>query len=142
MKVICKSGFYLFNFYSQEEKAIFEGFCGLKIVDHKSFFTFEYLADLPNYCLKGQNYGNLTAKLNFEGEPYLILEKNNFIYDYDLNYLVKPNEVKTKNKLIADNCFLGLLKSGTQIGNETIKNWLGTYIINEDISEVWEYESF
>lgn len=116
MKIKCIDGYFIFEPQKLTQLSDFIYLTGFDLVRHKDFYTFRYLSELESFCVKGINFGNLTAKITYEGEPWDILNKNGFVYDFNLNALRDINGVTTVIGLRkAENYFIsnGLIQPGS-----------------------------
>lgn len=82
MKLRCLHGFFIFEETKVGQISDFASYSGLSIVPRGTYFTFEFLKDSPRYSIKGQPFLNLTATVNFEGEPWDVFAANGFVYDF------------------------------------------------------------
>lgn len=93
MQVFCEHGFYTFSPESMDDKAYFESNMGVRLVRMGERLTFEELANLPDFSIKGAPYGNLTATVNFAGHPADVLRANGFVFDIDNLKLVDLTDI-------------------------------------------------
>ena len=94
MKIFCQHGFYTFEPESMDDQAHFEANTGYKLVRAGERLTFAPLAELPELSIKGQPFGNLTATVNYCGEPEDILRANGFVFDLHSQKLVELSKAK------------------------------------------------
>ena len=83
MKLICENGFYKFFPSFVGEVKLWENKNGTKLFKVRNFWTFESLANFPNYSFAGQFvFGIIPALKNYAGRPEDVLEKNQLTYIY------------------------------------------------------------
>ena len=81
MRIICRNGFY--KFFPQEIGEIrrFETKYGLDLVQCEDYFTFQVLADLPNYSFVAHPYsGVLLGTANYAGSREEVLAANGYTF--------------------------------------------------------------
>lgn len=83
MMIDCQHGFYMFYPEGIEDQAYFEAQTGFALVQYENGLTFAPLAKLPDFSIKGQPYGNLTAKVNYAGHPADVMRANGFVFDLE-----------------------------------------------------------
>lgn len=89
MRVLCRHGHYAFYPADAAELARFGDFAGLTFVQERDYFTFEGLADLETFSIKGRPYGGfLPATKTYQGEPWEIMRENGFVWSLALEMLV------------------------------------------------------
>jgi hypothetical protein len=82
MKIICEKGFYKFFPTDIAEVRRFGDKYGVPLVQCDDFFTFEVLAELPNYSIKGQPYsGVILALETWAGKREEVMTANGLTYD-------------------------------------------------------------
>ncbi len=99
MKFNCEHGFYTFYPESMDDQAYFEANTGYSLTRYGRGLTFPFLAELPDYSIKGQAYGNLTATVNYAGHPADVLRANGFVFDLTSKKLVALESVNQSVKL-------------------------------------------
>ena len=99
MKFNCEHGFYTFYPESMDDQAYFEFNTGFELVRLGKGLTFDTLAKLPDYSIKGQPYGNLTATVNYAGNPEDVLRANGFVFDLAARKLVALESLSQSVKL-------------------------------------------
>lgn len=99
MKFACEHGFYTFEPESMDDQAYFEANTGYRLTRYGGGLTFPFLAQLPDYSIKGQPYGNLTATVNYAGHPADVLRANGFVFDLAARKLVALESVLQSVKL-------------------------------------------
>lgn len=82
MKIVCEKGFYKFFPTDIAEVRRFGDKYGAPLVQCEDFFTFEILAKLPNYSIKGQPYsGAILALETWAGKREEVMAANHLTYD-------------------------------------------------------------
>jgi hypothetical protein len=82
MKITCIHGYFIFEESEPGEIGRFSSVYGVELAaSGLGYYTFPFLLDAPKYSLIGKTYLNLMAVAMFEGEPWDILEANEFVYD-------------------------------------------------------------
>lgn len=97
----CEHGFYSFVPEDMNDQAYFENNTGLELVRFENGLTFAGLLRLPCYSIKGQPYGNLTAKVNYCGSVPDVMRANGFVWDYQKNQLAELTDVVKQVMLYA-----------------------------------------
>lgn len=117
MKINCQHGYFTFEESRPGDISRFMSlFAGLSIVSIGNRFTFEDLADAPEYSIAGKTYLGAIATATFTGTPGEIMRENKLIYDFDLGTLRPIASIVKKIKLsTASNYFLtpGLIMPGS-----------------------------
>jgi len=127
MKIKCINGFFIFEPQTLTQLSDFIYLTGFNIVRFKDYYTFKILSELPNFSIKDLSFSNLTAKTTSEGEPWDLLDRNGFVYDFTLNQLRLFDSVTQVVDLRqAQSYFLsnGLIQPGAlTIGGSKIKSY-------------------
>lgn len=85
MKLICENGFYKFFPSFVGEIKLWENKNGIRLFKMRDFWTFESLANFPNYSFMGQFvFGIIPALVNYAGSPEEVLAKNKLTYNVKL----------------------------------------------------------
>lgn len=88
MKIVCQKGFY--KFYPDkiaDIRRFYEKF-EILLMPKNDFFTFQALANLPNFSIKGQIYtGVLPALITTAGTPEEVMADNNYTYNQSIKGL-------------------------------------------------------
>lgn len=85
MKLICENGFYKFFPDFVGEIKLWENKNGIRLFKVHDFWTFESLANFPNYSFAGQRvYGLIPAIVNYSGRKEDVLSKNKLTYNIKL----------------------------------------------------------
>jgi hypothetical protein len=88
MRIVCEKGFY--KFYPDEivELRRFVDKYGVDLVECEDFFTFEVLANLPNFSFKGQPYsGAILGVENYAAKKEEVMAINGFAYQQQIKGL-------------------------------------------------------
>lgn len=93
MKVICERGYYKFFPDSANEIAVFENIIGRTLVSVGNYYTFEKLANLPNYSIQGQEYGGIKAIKNYSGKI------EDVFYENRLKYNIQDDKIESSDNL-------------------------------------------
>lgn len=81
MRIICENGFYKFFPDIISELRRFIDKYGVDLVECEDFFTFEVLANLPNFSFIGQNYsGIIPGVVNYAAKREKVMAANGFTY--------------------------------------------------------------
>jgi hypothetical protein len=127
MKIICDRGFYKFYSDSSYEVKVLENvFDDLVLQD--DYLTFEILANLQDYSIKGLKYENLTAKKNYAGKVIDVLEANDFVYDFINKKLVNVKAITVSIGFFDMDTYTGfenIAMSGQWINKKQIKSYSG-----------------
>lgn len=81
MKIFCQHGFYTFTPETMDDQAYFEAATGYKLVRFGDRLTFAPLAALSGVSICGQDFGGLTAKVNYCGTAAEVMRSNGFVFD-------------------------------------------------------------
>lgn len=130
MKIKCLHGFFIFEETSIGQVSDFVRRFGFSIVPYAGRYTFESIAEAPNYSIKGKTIlGNVALK-NFEGEPWEVFEKNELVYDF-LNDIVVPisSIIQETQVIQAGNRFVspGLILPGSSTDAGRVKDYSAWY---------------
>lgn len=116
MKIKCLHGFFIIEETSIAEVSEFMRDTGLTVVPYGDNYTFDFIADAPEFSLEGMDYLGFTAVANYEGKPWEIFKANGIVYDFIKKELVSLNSIvsqstikKAGNKYYAN----GIVKAGT-----------------------------
>jgi hypothetical protein len=96
VKINCLHGYFIFHEDRIGEVSEFISLFGLPIVFKDDHFTFESLADAPNFSIKGAPYLNTTATKTFAGKVWDVMRENELVYDYDKDLLVPIAQVTNR----------------------------------------------
>ncbi len=101
MKIKCSHGYFTFEENYSGEISDFMAMTGLMIVSNNEIFTFEELADAPDYALVGGEYLGAAVSETYEGKPHEIMRANGLVYDFSQSLVVPiatiVNMVELKN---------------------------------------------
>lgn len=82
MKLICNNGFYKFFPDFVGEIKLWENKNGVRLYHCEDFWTFQDLAEFPNFSFTGQPlFGLILAIVNFAGKPEEVLAKNKLTFN-------------------------------------------------------------
>lgn len=88
MKVKCLHGFFIFEETKVGQVSDFMSLTGLSLVPWRNAYTFEDLADAPDFSLAGKTMLGVAALATFAGEPWEVFEANGFAYNFDTGLVV------------------------------------------------------
>ena len=126
MRVKCRHGFFIFEETRVGQVSDFMSLTGLKLVPWRDEYTFETLADAPEYSLTGKDLLGIPAVATFEGQPWEVFEANGFVYDF-VQDLVVPiaSIIQTTRVQRAGNRFIspGLILPGSLTDEGRVKDY-------------------
>lgn len=99
MRVLCRHGHFAFYPRKASDVARFSNYFSVSLKRERDYFTFERLYGAEKYSLIGKPYINLPAVSTFEGEPWEVMKKNNFVYHLGLKLLVPKVSVTSLTNL-------------------------------------------
>ncbi len=91
MKLTCIHGYFIAREDVPGEIARFNSLFSQDFVSKDDYYTFELLADAPDFSIVGLAYLNLVGLVNYAAKPFEVMEQNGFIYDFS-NKVLKPIE--------------------------------------------------
>lgn len=104
MRVLCRHGHYAFYPRDSAELARFSDWADIALVQERDYFTFDGLADLETFAIKGKPYGGfLPAIKTFCGEPWEIMRENSFVWNLALEMLVPAASIVNVSKPVPTN---------------------------------------
>lgn len=116
LRAKCLHGFFIFQETKVGQVSDFMSLTGLSLVPWRDAYTFEDLAEAPDFSLAGKALLGVAATKTFEGEPWEVFEANGFAYNFDTG-LVVPIQSVTQQVVIqlAGNRFIsnGLILPGS-----------------------------
>jgi hypothetical protein len=95
LKINCLHGYFIFEEQRAGEVSDFMSTFGLSLVRKDNYFTFEDIADAPDFSIAGKPYLNTIATMTFAGQPWEVFEANGLVYNYDTGLMV-PIELITQ----------------------------------------------
>lgn len=127
MRIRCLHGFFLFTEVRVGQVSDFMSRYGLDLVAYGDHYTFATIESAPKYSLKNKQLLGNVAKVNFEGEPWQVFEKNGLVYDFDKDLVVPISTILDVTTISeAGNKFMspGLIKPGsTTAGGKRVKDY-------------------
>lgn len=127
MRISCIHGYFIFQELRVGQVSDFMSRYGLELVSMGAYYTFKDLESAPRYSLKNKTLFNNVAKVNFEGEPWQVFEKNGLVYDFSKGLVVPISSVTQMTTIDqAGNKFIspGLIKPGsTTEGGQRVKDY-------------------
>ena len=140
MKLRCLHGYFIFEETKVGQVADYVAYSGLQIVPRGTYFTFDFISQALEFSLKSQPYLNLSALVNFEGEPWEVFAANGFVYDFNKAVLVPIESVtqvvsikQSLNKFVSN----GLILPGSLTdGGKRVKDY-AAHFSNESLR--WVY---
>lgn len=95
MKITCLHGYFIFRESAVGDVARFAEFYKQTLVAVDDFYTFEGIAEAPDYSIAGVPYLGIPAVETFEGKPWEVFEANGFAFNHFLGTLVPIAAVTT-----------------------------------------------
>lgn len=143
MKINCLHGYFVFHEERIGEISEFMSLFGLPIVFKDDHFTFEFLADAPDFSIKTAPYLNATAIKTFAGKPWDVMRENSLVYNFDQGLLVPITSIATTAPIKAAGKYFvspGLIMPGSLMdGGSRVKEyaaWFSTESMRFRYSEV------
>lgn len=132
MRVKCLHGFFIFDEREVADVSRFMSKTGLSLVPWRDSFTFEDIAEAPDYSIKGKDLMGTPALETFEGEPWEVFEENGIVYNFGTGLFPQILTVSTTSRLeLSGNRYLspGLLVPGTLLpSGDRIKSYTGYWL--------------
>jgi hypothetical protein len=123
--VNCLHGFFIFREDRTGELSEFMSiFEGLVLVPWRDAYTFEALAEAPDFSIEDSTYLGAQAIATFEGEPWEIMKENELVYDFTsgevvpLESVVQRVEIQsTANYLLSNGLILpgSIMEDGSRV---------------------------
>lgn len=127
MKIRCLHGYFIFEETKVGQVSDFISRYGLPIVSVGRYFTFEALSEAEGFSIPGRPYLNVTATVQYEGEPWEVMRANNLVYDFNKGLLVPISSVTQRIPLsAAGNRYVssGLILPGSVMdGSSRVKDY-------------------
>lgn len=131
MKLICENGFYKFFPDFVGEIKLWENKNGIRLYKMRDFWTFQSLAEFPNYSFAGQFvHGIIPALVNYAGSPEEVLKKNELTYNLKLGTITPRALVFLQRLQYAKGAYL------------TFPNIPQAYALDQDLQRVSGFEAF
>lgn len=116
MRVKCLHGFFIFQETRVGQVSDFMSLTDLSLVPWRDAYTFEDLADAPDFSIAGKTILGTPATKTIEGEPWEVFEGNEIVYNFNTG-LVVPIAAITQQAVLqlAGNRFVssGLILPGS-----------------------------
>jgi hypothetical protein len=93
LRIDCLHGFFKFYELAPGQISRFMSLFGFTLVKKDDFYTFETLADAPEFSLEGGTYLGATSPVTFEGQPNEVMRANSLVYDFNSDQLVDINTI-------------------------------------------------
>lgn len=131
MKIICNKGFYKFFPSFVGEVKLWENKNGIRLFKVGDFWTFESLANFPNYSFKGQILpeGNI-AVVNYAGKPEDVLAKNQLTYNVKMGIITPRALVIVQRLSYATGAYL------------TFPSIPQAFALDQDLQQISGFEAF
>lgn len=131
MKLICENGFYKFFPDFVGEVKLWEKKNGIRLYKVRDFWTFQSLAEFPNYSFAGQFvFGIIPALVNYAGSPEEVLAKNQLTYNVKLGTITPRASAFLQRLNYANGAYL------------TFPNIPQAYALDKDLQRVSGFEAF
>lgn len=131
MKLICENGFYKFFPDFVGEIKLWENKNGIRLYKMRDFWTFQSLAEFPNYSFAGQFvHGIIPALVNYAGSPEEVLKKNELTYNLKLGTITPRALFFLQRLQYAKGAYL------------TFPNIPQAYALDQDLQRVSGFEAF
>lgn len=131
MRINCIHGYFIFQETRLGQVSDFMSRFGVELVSVGPYYTFSDIESAPRYSLKGKDLLGNVAKVNFEGEPWEVFEKNGLVYNFDKGLVVPiATVVQTTTIEQAGNRFLSpglILPGSTTAGGKRVKDYSAWY---------------
>lgn len=131
MRINCIHGYFIFQEVRLGQVSDFMNRFGLDLVSVDSYYTFADIEEAPRYSLKGKDLLGNVAKVNFEGEPWQVFEKNGLVYDFDKGLVVPITSVTQITTIDqAGNRFISpglILPGSTTAGGKRVRDYSAWY---------------
>lgn len=88
MKINCSHGYFKFEETKPGQFSDFVSTFGFEIVRSGDHFTFEALADAPDYSLAGGTFLGVPTTETYEGPPWEVMRENGLVYNFSLGLIV------------------------------------------------------
>lgn len=95
LKINCLHGFYIFEESEPGQISRFVTLFGLSLAKWRHAFTFEALAEAPEFAISGQSYLGAAVLNTHAGEPWQIMKANGLIYNFGSGELMQKALIKT-----------------------------------------------
>lgn len=99
MKVKCLHGYFIFEETRVGQVSDFMSMTGLSLVPKNKAYTFEFLADAPDYSLNGKSFLGIEAIKTFAGNPWEVFEQNQVIYNFNTGLMAKIDSINQLVKI-------------------------------------------
>lgn len=93
MRILCRHGHFAFYPRGVSDIARFVNRYGVSLQRVQDFYTFESIAEAPDYSITGKTYVNLPATETYEGNPWDVMRENGFVYDLSTSLLVPVDAI-------------------------------------------------
>lgn len=116
MRVRCIHGYFIFEETKVGQISDFMTLTGLDLVAVDEYYTFESIAEAPDFSLAGLSILGTPAIQTFEGRPWEVFLENEIVYHFGLDLVVPIASITQKIKIeIAGNLMLanGLILPGS-----------------------------
>lgn len=88
MRLRCVHGYFKFDELRYGQVSDFMNLTGLSLVSVGDHFTFESLAEAPDFSLTGLDLLGVPAIATFEGPPGEVFRENEIVYDFTKDLVV------------------------------------------------------
>lgn len=127
MQLKVDNGYYKFYPIASHELDLMKA-AGFDVVKKGDYFTFPFLAALPEYSIESIDYSGINANMTYSGTVDLVLLNNKFVYDIESESLKNLASLSgtvdyTQSDIIY---FNGLPQAGCFMqGNKRLKGFSG-----------------
>ena len=88
MKVRCIHGYFIFEATKTSQISDFISYTGLELVSVGNHYTFEALAETPEFSLPLLPFLGVPATKSIEGKPWEVFEENKLVFDFQKGLVV------------------------------------------------------
>lgn len=116
MNLKCIHGYFIITETRIGQVSDFMARFGFSLVRKHDYYTFETIADAPEYSIQLKPYLNLPATKTFEGKPWEVFEENGFVYNFSLDILqpiISVTQLTTVNQAGSKFLSPGLILPGS-----------------------------
>lgn len=116
MRINCLHGYFIFEELKAGDISRFMSLFGLSIVRVGQIYTFESLAEAPDFSVIETPYLGVAATSTIEGPPWEVMRANELVYDFNADVVKRITTVTSLATLVQTaNYFLspGLIQPGS-----------------------------
>ncbi len=99
MKIDCIHGFFIFSEFDEGQINDFSQLTGIKIGKRGEQYTFNDLAEVPEFSILGVTFMGNVATKNYEGSAGELFEQNGLIYNFTTGLVVPIASITQRTKI-------------------------------------------